>query len=131
MDLRFISPYWPIFWTGASAVVFGKIYFKRKWLTQQHTAAYKLLLAHERVHWKQQFGRKWRWLFRYIFSCSFRLGQEVEAYGEQIKATVEIYGNDRLENYIDHAAKAISSFTYLFMTRYERAKQLLRGYLNG
>lgn len=44
------------------------------------------LIAHERVHQRQQRRLLWLpWLVLYFASRRFRLGQEVEAYREQLK----------------------------------------------
>ncbi len=60
------------------------------------------LIAHERVHQRQQRRGWWLpWLVLYLASKRFRLTQEVEAYREQLRH----YPDDRSHQLADHLAQ--------------------------
>jgi len=76
------------------------------------------LLAHELVHLQEQesLGR-WRWWWRYLTSCRFRLAAEVRGY----RAQVAMRGIS-----VDEAARRISR-CYLLRVTTEQAKRLVEG----
>jgi hypothetical protein len=77
------------------------------------------LIAHERVHQRQQ--RRWLWLpwlVLYLASKRFRLAQEVEAYREQAKH----YPDDRNHTLANHLATR-----YWLNITHEQALKALAG----
>lgn len=87
----------------------------------------KHLMAHEKVHMKQQSGEPEKWWKKYLEDPEFRLSQEVEAYREQykfIRTNCKI--KSRIPLFLDRIARDLSSNIYGGIVDFEEAKRLIR-----
>ncbi len=109
-------------WERGIAICYGeKIYCKYK-LTDD-------VLAHELVHVRQQkeIGRD-IWWDKYLEDAQFRLEQELEAYGTQVKYIrehTERTTRNQRRMMIDRIADTLSGELYGHMISYEQAKKFL------
>ena len=116
-------PEWvDVFISPSILYTFGEIIYvsKHKKLREIHL----LDLLHEQVHMEQQrkYNKYW-WSFRYIFTKSFRLDQEAEAFAAEIKHTVTLEARRKLLN---QAAQWLSGKEYNHCAKsFEHAKEIV------
>jgi len=87
----------------------------------------KPLLAHEKVHSKQQkeYGID-KWWSRYIIDSAFRLSQEVEAYQTQYKEAKKIIKDkNQLSIYVAKLARDLSGGMYGNMIDSQQARKAI------
>lgn len=108
MTIRFLPEWAPM--AGITLVPLGAIFVKRSQLSPA-------LLEHEQVHVEQQKRDGWRFFWRYVFSPSWRVRYEVEAYKVDV-------ARGRLT--VSEAAEALSGPLYWHPCTYEEAVLALR-----
>jgi hypothetical protein len=84
---------------------------------------------HESVHSKQQGDDPESWWNRYLSDSSYRLAQEVEAYGEQYAFACRHVSNNKLRTWAKESmALALSSEAYGGVVSFSEAESLIRRY---
>lgn len=83
------------------------------------------LVAHERVHHKQQGDHSESWWKQYLSDPEFRLTQEVWAYRAQLMFARDYYGREHRREIERHIVKALSSPLYGSLVTPKQAKGLL------
>jgi hypothetical protein len=86
-----------------------------------HPGQWPEIVAHERVHLRQQGAAAslWRWYLRYATSRAFRLAMEVEAIAEELAVVKWRNSPEAWERSLDEWAEALASWTYLWAARNE------------
>ena len=88
---------------------------------------------HEMVHSKQQGALPGIWWYNYLNDASFRVVQEIEAYGSQyqfVKKLIEVEGGSRklIDWKKEKMAEALSSALYGNILTYQQAESRIRNY---
>ncbi len=87
------------------------------------------LHVHEGVHQRQQGDYPDVWWYKYLTDMSFRLDQEIEAYGEQLKFVKDNGVRGKLFDWIkDKIAMSLSSDLYGNIISYAKAESAVRNY---
>jgi len=101
---------WWLFWLGENTwiTLSPNIYYPKGIDVNR----YPHVIAHEKVHIRQQSqGSYLGWMWKYLTSKSFRLQQEAEAYGIQIRFERE---NNIQTNTLENAAINLSGEMYRY-----------------
>lgn len=119
-----------LFMSGAKAVtLFGRIFIKKS-VWEKMSPLYKsALLIHETTHLSQQEKYGFIWYVKYALSKKFRLEQEIEGFGNEIKFIIKGYP-DMKKELLFRYAEHLSGKTYLFMTNSARAISMLEEYIS-
>ena len=117
-----------LFKLGAIAVTINnKIYIKKSYWNSLSYNMKEALLVHETVHLEQQKKTGAFWLLKYFTSRKFRLEQEVEGYGSELKYRVAL-GENKL-SLLESFANLLSGKVYMNMTDYDTAYKKLEEYV--
>lgn len=89
------------------------------------------LIVHEEVHEKQQGANPESWWNQYISDPSFRLTEEIEAYGTQFQFIKKHLGKSKYTTMaLNDLATHLSSDIYGDMISLAKAKKLIKNYGN-
>lgn len=86
------------------------------------------VIIHESVHSEQQKDDPEGWWNKYIENPTFRITQEIEAYGAQLKFIRVRYGLDKAMQALHAFANAISSDVYGKVLDYSAGREAIRRY---
>lgn len=91
------------------------------------------LIEHEKVHSQQQGDNPFAWWYQYINDRKFRLGQEIAAYGAQVRYIMDVTKGEpesaKLVEYcLDESAKNLSSQLYGGLLTHNEARCKIRNF---